>query len=110
MNVLRFLADEDVSHHLIAALLGIEPSMDINAVGQTGAPPKGTLDPDVLLAAEALGRTLISRDKKTMKQHLQDHFDAGHHTNGVILLRSGCSISQYASEIRLIWAVTTADE
>jgi hypothetical protein len=110
MTPLRFLLDECVSHDLIGALLSAEPAMDVIAVGQPGAPPKGTLDPDVLLAAETLGRTLISGDRSTMRRHLGDHFAAGHHTWGVILLRNGFPLARYVADIHLIWVCEgTAD-
>jgi hypothetical protein len=110
MTVLRFLVDEDVHGDLPKALQDTEPAMDILVVGQPGAPPKGTLDPDLLLAAEALGRTLISGDRSSMPVHLKDHFAAGHHTSGVILLRRGLPFERYLTDLRLIWFVETADE
>src|SRR5438874_677749 len=98
MNTLRFLLDEDVNQDLVSALRAAEPAMDLLVVGQPGAPPKGTLDPALLLAAETLGRTLISGDRSTMIGHLKDHFDAGHHTCGVILLRGGFPLARYVAD------------
>jgi Domain of unknown function (DUF5615) len=110
MTRLRLLADEDIPDELVSALLSREPGMDILAVGQPGAPPKGTLDPDLLLAAESFGRAFFSRDKKTIPGHLADHYQAGHHTCGIILLRRGFSLAHYAQDLLLIWHATTADE
>jgi hypothetical protein len=110
MTPLRFLVDEDVRLDIVKALRTAEPAMDILVVGEPGAPPKGTLDPDLLLTAENLGRALISGDRGSMPGHLADHFRAGHHTQGVILLRNGYSVGDYAFAIRLIWIATTADE
>jgi len=110
MNPLRFLADECVSHDMIDHLRDVEPDMDILVVGEPGAPPKGTDDAEILLAAEALGRTVISGDRATMAKHLTTHYREGHHTSGLILLRCDFSVARYASEIRLIWFATTADE
>jgi len=109
-DVIRFLFDEDASHDILNDLRSVEPGMDILAVGEPGAPPKGTPDPAILLAAEALGRTLISSDRSTMPGHLADHFHQGRHTFGVILLRLGFSVGRYSSEIHLIWFATTLDE
>jgi hypothetical protein len=110
MSSLRFLLDEDVNQDLIPALRGAEPAMNVLAVGQQGAPPKGTLDPGLLLAAETLGRTLISGDRSTMTKHLANHFTAGHHTCGVILLRDGLPLARYVADIHLIWFVETPAE
>lgn len=110
MTPLCFLVDECVNRHLIAHLRNIEPSMDFLVVGEPGAPPKGTPDPDLLLVAESRGRVMLSGDRSTMTRHLADHFAQGRHTVGLILLRGGFPLSHYASELRLIWFVTTPDE
>jgi hypothetical protein len=110
MNSLRFMFDEDVNQDLVAALRNVEPAIDVIVVGLAGAPRKGTLDPDVLRAAETLGRTLISNDLSTMKDHLTDHFNAGRHTCGLILLRSGFPLARYVADIHLIWFVETPAE
>jgi hypothetical protein len=110
MNPLRFLADEDVSHDLLDCLRGIEPAIDVVVIGEPGLPPKGTPDPVVLLTAEALGRAVISGDRSTLTRHLADHFRAGHHTCGVILLRGAFPVARLASELYLIWFATTPDE
>src|SRR5947209_2547647 len=77
----RVLCDEDTPRGLEAAICHLEPAMDVLRVGDLGAPPRGTLDPDLLLAAEQMGRLLVSRDKKTMPRHLIRHFASGHHTS-----------------------------
>jgi hypothetical protein len=45
-----------------------------------------------------------------MKDHLTDHFNAGRHTCGLILLRSGFPLARYAADIHLIWFVETPAE
>jgi hypothetical protein len=45
-----------------------------------------------------------------MPVHLTHHFASGHHTAGVILLRNGYTIGQYAQSIVNQWATTTAAE
>jgi hypothetical protein len=99
MSSPQLLCDEDQHPGLIAALHQLVPGIDIIQVGKAGGPPKQTQDPDLLLIAEALSRLLVSSDKKTMPVHLVNHFAAGHHTAGVILLRQGFSIGRLAQEI-----------
>src|SRR3954469_19438412 len=60
--------------------------LDTLRVGDTPAPPLGTVDPDLLLWCEANGRVLVSEDRKTMPGHLTAHFLAGRHVGGVFLL------------------------
>ncbi len=110
MNKPRFLIDEDTPPYLADALLQKEPVVDIIRVGDPGAPPSGTLDPDLLIGAEGLGRVLITNDKRTMPGHLVDHFVAGRHTAGVMLLRQGFSLSRIVQEILNHWTTTTADD
>ena len=110
MNEPRFLLDEDQPPDLIAALQQLAPGVDLIRVGDLGAPAGGTQDPDLLIAAAALGRVLISGDRRSMPGHLRDHFAAGLHTAGVILLRGGYGIGRYAQAIANQWATTTADE
>src|SRR4051812_30507033 len=110
MNNPRFLVDEDVPEELVKALRASAPGLEILQVGEPGAPPKRTPDPDLLLIAEATGRGLLSKDRSTMPQHLVDHFTAGHHTAGVILMRNGFTLAVYRDELLLIRGATTADE
>ena|SRR5712692_5383144 len=110
MNKARFLCDECIPSGLVQALHQLESTVDLLQVGDQGAPPKGTKDPDLLLASETMGRVLVSRDRNTMPPHLVNHFAAGHHTGGVILLRNGFTIGQCAQAILDEWANTTADQ
>ena len=110
MSKPRFLFDECTDPDLIAALRRREPTIDIIRVNDPGAPPSGTLDPDLLLAAEALGRVLVTNDKRTMPGHLRSHYQAGHHTAGVIMLRQRFPMGRYVQEILDEWTNTTADE
>lgn len=99
MSSVRFLCDEDTPLPLVAALRAQAATADLLKVGESGAPPTGTKDPALLIAAEALGRVLISRDRSTMPVHLAAHFVAGQHTAGVILLRNGFSVGRCVQEI-----------
>ena len=110
MSQLTFLMDEDPSRALLHALRNCRPAPDIARIGEPGAPTRGTKDPQVLLAAEAAGRCLISRDRRTMRRHVQDHLNAGHHTFGVILTKGGFASKRYIDDILLIWHATTPDE
>jgi hypothetical protein len=110
MSGIRFLFDECVSHHVIRALLKMEPAIDLLFVGGPGAPPKMTPDADLLLAAEASGRILVSGDHTTMKAHIAARFAASHHTRGVVLLKPGWPIRAYAVDLLLIWAASEPAE
>jgi hypothetical protein len=110
MSAPQFLCDEDVPKYLVPALRAKEPAIDILCVGDPGAPPKGTKDPNLLLAAEAMKTILLTRDRKSMPRHLASHFAAGHHTWGVLLMRRRRPLSEYVADILMVWGATEADE
>ncbi len=110
MSKPRFLFDECMHGAIKTGLQRLEPAIDILQVGDPGAPPRATQDPDLLFAAESLARVLVTSDKKTMVRHLMAHYQAGHHTAGLILLRPNFSIGRYVQSILQQWATTTADE
>lgn len=110
MTQIRYLLDECTKGKLRRALLRAEPALDLLRVGEPGAPPSGTLDPDVLLFAEKEGRTLVSNDRSSMPEHLNAHFTAGHHTAGVVLMRGDFALRRYVEDLILIWATETTEE
>jgi hypothetical protein len=92
----------------MAALRQLAPAIDVLRVGDPGAPPLGTKDADLLIAAESLGRVLVTNDRQTMPRHLVNHFVGGHHTAGVILMRAGYPLGRYIREILDHWTKTAA--
>lgn len=110
MSTVRYLCDENVPEQLIDALIQREPAIDISIVGQDMAPPKGTLDPEVLLFAEKEKMGLITLDKKSMAGHVADHRAMGHHTWGVFILRRDFPILRYVEDLILIWSASEAED
>jgi hypothetical protein len=110
MSTIRFLCDEDVKIALIPCMSRIEPGIEIVAIGQPDAPPKGTLDPDLLLWAENERYALLTRDKSSMPDHVRDHLDSGHHTWGVFLLREHRPWQAIADDLVMLWSASTAEE
>src|SRR5215471_12185477 len=94
MNGIAFLLDENLPGDLADALPRVEPAMEFEVVGDEIAPPKGTLDPQLLLFAEKHRLILVTLDKNTMLGHIRDHWAAGHHTCGVIILKPDVSLGQ----------------
>ena len=113
MSQVAFLIDEDVPEAVVDALNRAEPSIAVLKVGlHANAPPKGTLDPDVLRFAETEELALVTFDKTTMSGHVADHLAAGHHTWGVFLFPTGNHLSagRIAQELVLVWAASQQDE
>jgi hypothetical protein len=110
MNKPRFLVDQCIPLFLAAALRQTAAGIDIVQVGDAGVPPLGTPDPDLLVAAEAMGREFVTKDRKTMPGHLIDHYAAGNHTAGVMLMRNNFALSAYVQKIMYYWATTLPDD
>jgi hypothetical protein len=49
MSQVRYLLDENLAVYLADAIFQREPAIDILIPGEELGPPKGTLDPDLLL-------------------------------------------------------------
>jgi len=93
----RFLLDEHVPHAVQSQLLPL-------------APPKGTLDPDILAWIEKTGYILVTANRHTIPEHVQAHYAAGHHIPGVLLLRPGARLGQIIEQLYLLWAASNAKE
>ena len=86
MSATRYLLDEHVDPALRAQLIQHELDLTVWIVGDPGGPPRGALDPDVLLWCEANGFSLVTNNRKSMAGHLRDHLAAGHHVPGIFVL------------------------
>ncbi|MEP7353504.1 MAG: DUF5615 family PIN-like protein [Acidobacteriota bacterium] len=106
MNI-RFQADEDLDARIIRGIRRVAPEVDIQTASEGGL--LGLGDPEVLRAAVASGRILVSQDRRTMPRHFR-HFVSHSQSTGVILLREGVSIIEVVDQLVLIWAVSSGDE
>jgi hypothetical protein len=110
MSTVRFLVDEPVAAALAKATRQREPAIDLLAVDEPNAPPKGTKDPELLVWCEAHRFLLVTIDRNTMPIHIDVHLKGGHHTWGVLQMRDGFAIPRYVDDLLLIWSASTAEE
>jgi hypothetical protein len=113
VSQISFLLDEHVPASVGDAIVALEPAILFRQVGaHPDVPPKGTLDPDVLLFAERAGFTLVTFDKRTMRRHVEAHLVGGHHTWGVFVFPNGRSLSagRVAEELLMFWTASQAEE
>jgi hypothetical protein len=106
----RYLIDENTTPALADQLRRRQPELIVACIGNDGAPPKGTLDPDILLWIETNGFTLITRNRKSMPEHLFHHLETGHHIPGILTLRSKASLGEIVEDLLLIWQLSEDDE
>jgi hypothetical protein len=107
---LRYLIDENLSTRLKGAIQRIEPLVDVLRVGDQGAPPLGTLDPDVLIYLTATRRLLVTDNRKSMPKHLVDHAAAEFQHWGIFVVSKDAPIGALADELYLYWEVSEAEE
>ena len=100
---MRCLLDEDTPHSIRDQLLRRIPDLEVIAVGDEAAPAYGTSDPNILRWIERERYALVSRNRRTMPQHLRQHLEAGGHVPGVLLLRRGYTLREIIDDLRLIW-------
>ena len=103
---LRYVLDENLRGVLWNALQrhnagGLNP-VDVARVGDPPDLPLGTADPDLLLWAEREGRVVVTWDWSTMPGFLAAHLQSGHHSPGLVLLRSGFTLTQLVFELVLL--------
>jgi len=110
VSELRYLIDENTTHAIGDQLRRREPKIVVLDVGDHLAPPHGTPDPDILLWLEREGYCLVTRNRRSMPQHLQDHLAAGHHVPGTFALRPRAFIGQIIEDLLLIWGASRPNE
>ena len=99
----RYLIDENTTPALADQLRRRQPSLVVASVGDEMAPPKGTLDPSILLWIETHGFTLVTLNRKSMPEHLRQHIEAGHHIPGILTWRPKASLGEIIEDLLLIW-------
>ncbi len=107
---IKFLFDENMDPRYKAALLRLQPEIDVLQVGDPDAPPKGTSDSDLLQFLDTMRRLLVTSNRKSMPGELQAHWSSGGHIWGLCWARPGSSFLEVAADLQLIWGVSEAEE
>ena len=107
---LAYLLDENLPGRVVRAIqrhnLTGELPLDAVRVGDLPELPLGADDSMVLLWAESANRILISEDKHTLPNHLENHLAAGRHSPGVFLVRPATSLSDLIEYLALVAHLT----
>lgn len=105
-----YLVDENTAPAIADQLRRIQPKIIIYNIGDEKAPPLGTLDPKILIWLEKEGFSLVTRNRKSMPQHLKDHLSQGYHVPGVFVIRPNASMGEIIDDLLLIWEASDVDE
>lgn len=110
MTKIRYLLDENMPHAVRDQLLYHEQTLQVLCIGDDTAPPIGTLDPAILEWTEQNGYILVSRNRKTIPRHMEEHLENGGHVPGVLLLRRRIPVGQLVEDLLTIWSVSELKE
>lgn len=107
---LRYLLDENINPVYKVQLVRHEASLVVRAVGEVGAPPKGTLDPEILKWCDAYAFVLVTNNRKSMPGHLNEHLQAGGHVPGILILNPEMPMGDAIEALILIAQASLAEE
>lgn len=110
MSKIRYLIDENTAHAIGDQLRRLQPDIFVLTVGDDLAPPLGTPDPDILLWLEREGYCFITRNRRSLPQHLRNHLAAENHVPGMFTLRPRASVGQIVNDLLLIWEASQSEE
>jgi hypothetical protein len=110
MSPPRFLLDEHLPPSVADELRRRGPGLQAFAIGQPGAPAKGTPDPDLLAWVKQNDYLLITNNRASMPTHLNAHLADGHHIPGILVAPFPLRIGSLIEVLLLVWGASFPDE
>jgi uncharacterized protein DUF5615 len=98
--MLRYLADEDLSHHVVRALRLRDSQIDIVTVHEVGL--VGADDARVLAWAAEQGRVTVTHDVCTMTRYAYERAAAGQAMPGLVEVPPGSEIANVVEDLVLL--------
>jgi Domain of unknown function (DUF5615) len=110
MMPIQYLFDENVEPAYVTQIRRRNPDIVVLAVGELTAPPKGTLDPEILIWCEIHNFILVTNNRRSMPVHLTDHLEQNCHVPGIFILNTKLSIGQNIEVLLLIYEASFDNE
>lgn len=110
MGEICFLLDENVDPLYRRELLKRAPEMTVWRIGEPGAPPLGTPDPEILRWCEGRGFLLVTNDRKSMPAHVRNHLAEGRRLSGILELHPKIGIGESIDDLHLIWMAAEPED
>jgi predicted nuclease of predicted toxin-antitoxin system len=104
--MVRFQADADLNHIIVAALVRKKPDVDFRTAAFA---LQGLTDSEVLAYAAANHRILVTHDSKTMPRHFAQ-FVMAHESPGVIIVPQHLPVAAVVEELLLVASATSAED
>lgn len=98
---IKYLMDENLAPIYQIHLRRKEPDLVVWAIGDPNTPPKGTLDPDILIWCQKYNFILVTNNRSSMPVHLIDHLAQGHHIPGIFQINPSMSLGETIEELVL---------
>jgi hypothetical protein len=90
--MLKYLIDENVNPLYVVQLRRLQSELVVWSIGEPNTPPKGTLDPTILLWCEEYNFILVTNNRSSMPIHLKEHLEEGRHIPGIFILNPDLTI------------------
>lgn len=100
--MLKYLIDENVDPTYTNQLRRLNPDLFVIAVGDLTAPPKGTLDPEILVWCEKHDCILVTNNRRSMPVHLKEHIEQQNNIPGIFILNPKLSVGENLEQLILI--------
>ncbi|MEH2282086.1 MAG: DUF5615 family PIN-like protein [Nostoc sp.] len=107
---LQYLIDENVNPIYPNQIRLPEFEIAIKVVGESGTPPKSTLDPEILCWCEDNNFILVTNNRTFMPVHLADHIAVNRHVPGIFILNPNLSIGEKIEELIIVALASEDDE
>lgn len=108
--MVRLLIDENLPPSYQTQLLRRKSELTVWMIGDPGTPPKGTLDPEILIWCEQHEFILVTNNRRSMPVHLLEHLNRGAHIPGILVFRAQASWGRLLEDLILIAEVDELEE
>jgi hypothetical protein len=99
---IQYLIDENLPPLYQEQLRRYLPELTVLIVGEPNTPPKGTLDPEILLWCEQNNFILVTNNRRSMPIHLSEHLAQNHNIPGIFVLRKKFPIGETINDLVFI--------
>lgn len=99
---IQYLLDEHIALLYRTQLMRQAPDLVVRMIGDPDAPPRGTLDPEILIWCEIHDFILGTNNRKSMPKHLAGHLAEGHHVPGIFIIDPSKDIGETLTELIII--------
>ena len=107
---IKYLLDEHIPLSYRTQMLRLYPQLEVWVIGDPHAPPKGTLDPDILCWCEDNHFILVTNNRKTMPVHLKKHLADGRHIPGIFIINNDMKMGEIMEELMIVAEASFEDE